>query len=99
MGEHAKQLLGQADQEIADLKQQVATLQQQQKDKSADIAVKDYAAETDRLKVVGGIDPTSLQIIVRGLVEDILGTQLAPVLHGHAELQGELAGKMQPPPQ
>ena len=97
MGEHAKQLLGQADQEIAELKQQVAALQQQQKDKSAELAVRDYEAETKRLDVVGGIDPTSLQIVVRQLVEDMLATKLEPILHGHAELQGTLAGKMQPP--
>jgi Phage P22-like portal protein len=97
MGEHAKQLLGQADQEIAQLKQQVAQLEAQAKDKSAEIAVKDYSAETDRLKAVGAIDPHSLQIIVRDMVSDMLGTRLQPILEGHADVQGDLAARMAPP--
>jgi hypothetical protein len=96
MGEHAKQLLGQADQEIAQLKQQVAQLEAQAKDKSAEIAVKDYSAETDRLKAVGAIDPHSLQIIVRDMVSDMLGTRLQPILEGHADVQGDLAARMAP---
>ena len=96
--QHAQQLLGQADQEIAQLKQQVAVLQGQAKDKSADIAVKDYAAETERLKAVGSIDPASLQIIVRGMVQDMLSTHILPVLQDHADLEGDLATRMQPTP-
>ena len=95
--QHAHELLGQADQEIAQLKQQVAQLEAQAKDKSAEIAVKDYAAETDRLKAVGAIDPHSLQIIVRDMVSDMLGTRLQPILEGHADVQGDLAARMAPP--
>src|SRR5207344_2479656 len=65
--QHAQQLLGQADQEIQGLKAQVAALQAQAKDKSADLAIRDYEAETKRLDVVGGIDPLSLQLVVRQL--------------------------------
>ena len=95
--QHAQQLLGQADQEIQTLKQQVAVLQAQAKDKSAEIAVRDYEAETKRLDVVGGIDPMSLQIVVRQLVTDMLQTELAPMLHGHADMEGQLAQRMAPP--
>jgi hypothetical protein len=95
--QHAQQLLGQADQEIQTLKQQVAVLQAQAKDKSAEIAVKDYSAETDRLKAVGSIDPLSLQIIVRQMVQDMLQTELEPALHAHAEMEGQLAQRMAPP--
>ena len=95
--QHAQQLLSQADQEIAELKQQLAAAQMKSQDKSAEIAVRDYEAETKRLDVVGGIDPHSLQIIVRGLVEDMLGTRLQPVLEGHADVQGDLAARMAPP--
>jgi hypothetical protein len=95
--QHAQQLLGQADQEIQQLKQQVAVLQAQAKDKSAEIAVRDYEAETKRLDVVGGIDPLSLQIVVRQLVTDMLQTELAPMLHGHADMEGQLAQRMAPP--
>jgi hypothetical protein len=96
--QHAQQLLGQADQEIAGLKDQVAQLQAQAKDKSADLAIKDYSAETDRLKAVGSIDPLSLQVIVRQMVQDMLGTQLEPTLHQHADTQAALASRMIPPP-
>ena len=96
--QHAQQLLGQADQEIAQLKQQVAVLQGQAKDKSGDLAIKDYQAETDRLKAVGSIDPASLQIIVRGMVQDMLSTHILPVLQDHADLEGDLATRMQPTP-
>ena len=95
--QHAQQLLGQADQEIAQLKQQLATAQMQAKDKDDELKIKDYDAETRRLAAVGSIDPHSLQIVVRNLVEDILGTRLQPVLEGHADVQGDLAARMAPP--
>jgi hypothetical protein len=96
--QHAHELLGQADQEIAALKQQLATAQMQGKDKDDELKIKDYDAETRRLAAVGTIDPHSLQIIVRGMVEDMLGTRLQPVLEGHADVQGDLAARMAPPP-
>jgi hypothetical protein len=95
--QHAQQLLGQADQEVAQLKQQIAQLQAQQKDKDDELKIKDYDAETRRLAAVGSIDPHSLQIVVRNLVEDILGTKLQPILEGHADVQGDLAARMAPP--
>jgi hypothetical protein len=95
--QHAHELLGQADQEIAQLKQQLATLQMQGKDKDDELKIKDYDAETRRLAAVGSIDPHSLQIVVRNLVEDILGTRLQPILEGHADVQGDLAARMAPP--
>lgn len=96
-GEHAKQLLGQADAEIASLKAQLVHATEQAKDKSAEIAIKDYSAETDRLKVVGGIDPLALQTVVRQLVQDMLATELHPVLQRHAEQESELQATMAPP--
>lgn len=98
MQQQAHELLGKADQEIAELKQHNISLNDQLKDKSAEIAVKDYEAETRRLQAVGGIDPISLQVIVRQLVQDMLGTHLEPVLDRHAGIQGQLAGRMLPPP-
>ena len=35
-------------------------------------------------KVVGGIDPTALQLVVRQLVQDMLATELHPMLQQHA---------------
>jgi hypothetical protein len=97
MQQHAQQLLGQADAEIAALKQQLAAQKLQLTDKSESNAIDDYKAETDRLKAVGQIDPHSLQIIVRQMVEDMLQTDLEPMLHRHADIQGTLAARMAPP--
>jgi hypothetical protein len=97
MNDHAQRLLGQADAEIGALKQQVQHLTLQLKDKAADHAVDDYQAETDRLKTVGAIDPHALQIVVRQLLEDMLGTDLQPMLQRHADVQGDLAARMAPP--
>jgi hypothetical protein len=94
---HAQQLLGQADSEVAALKQQVAKMTLQLQDKAGDRAIDDYQAETDRLKAVGQIDPHSLQLIVRKMVEDMLQTDLHPMLQRHADIQGDLAARMAPP--
>jgi hypothetical protein len=93
-GQHAQQLLGKADAEVARLKAEIVRLQETAKDKSADLAIKDYDAETRRLAAVGNIDQTSLQIIVRQMVEQMLGTPLTPMLQRHANIEQSL----QPPP-
>jgi hypothetical protein len=79
MQQQAQQLLQKADAEIATLKAQVVHQQELLKDKSQDLAIKahsvaidDYNAESKRLDVVGGIDPTALQLVVRQLVQDML---------------------------
>ena len=94
--QQASDLLGQADKEIADLKTQNQQLQMQLKDKSGDLMIKDYSAETDRLKAVGTIDPMSLQIVVRQLVEDMLDTKLETALYRHADVQGAVQQRMAP---
>ena len=85
MQQQAQQLLQKADAEIATLKAQIVHQQELLGDKSQDLAIKahsvaidDYNAETDRLKAVGGIDPMSLQIVVRQMVSDMLQTELHP---------------------
>lgn len=93
----AQQLLQNADQEIAQLKQQLATIQMQKQDKDDENKIKDYDAETRRLAAVGNIDPTSLAIIVRQMVQDVLATPLAPRLQSHADMEGDLAERMAPP--
>jgi Phage P22-like portal protein len=99
MHQQAQAFLAKADQEIIQLKQQNRELMLQLKDKGVGNVIDDYRAETERLKAVGGIDPAALQIVVRQLVEDMWNTKLDPLLHQHAELQGQLAAKMQPPMQ
>jgi len=90
---HANQTLQQADAEIARLKAECTRMQEQLKDKSDEIEIKDYDAETRRLAAVGNIDPASLQVIVRQMVSDMLQTEIAPHLQAHAALNASL----QPP--
>lgn len=82
-GQHAQELLGAADKEIAELKQQLAASQMAGKDKSAETEIKDYAAETERLKAVAAADPVAAQIIVRSMLSDLLGMPALPIMHEH----------------
>ena len=97
MQQQAQSLLQKADAEIATLKAQLVHAQEQAKDKSAEIAIRDYEAETKRLDVVGGIDPLALQAVVRQLVADMLQTALHPVLQEHAARESELQSTLAPP--
>jgi len=97
MHQQAQAFLAKADQEIIALKQENRELQLQLKDKSVSHVIDDYDAETRRLSAVGKIDPHSLQIIVRQMVEDMWQTKLEPMLHAHADIQGQLTQRMAPP--
>jgi uncharacterized membrane protein YgcG len=97
MHQQAQQFLAKADQEIIQLKQENRELKLQLKDKSVSHVIDDYDAETRRLAAVGNIDPHSLQIIVRQMVEDMWQTKLEPMLHAHADIQGQLTQRMAPP--
>jgi hypothetical protein len=97
MHQQAQQFLAKADQEIIQLKQENRELKLQLKDKSVSHVIDDYDAETRRLAAVGNIDPHSLQIVVRQLVEDMWNTKLEPMLHAHADIQGQLAARTAPP--
>lgn len=93
----AQQLLQKADAEVAQHKAHVTFLEEQKKDKSQEIAIKDYEAETNRLKAVGQIDPMALQIVVRQLLQDMIQTDIIPRLHAHADIEGALQAKIAPP--
>jgi len=95
--QHASELLSKADQEIAGLRQQITALEMQAKDKSGELMIKDYDAETKRLAAVGSIDPMALQLVVRQLVEDMLDTRVEEALYRHADIQGAVAQRMAPP--
>jgi hypothetical protein len=97
MHQQAQAFLQKADQEIIALKQENRELKLQLRDKGVGNVIDDYRAETERLKAVGQIDPHSLQIVVRQLVEDMWQTKLEPMLHRHADIQGELTQRMAPP--
>lgn len=91
--QHAQNTLQQADAEVAALKGQVAQLQQQGKEKRAEIMIKDYEAATDRLKAVGDIDPAALKPIIRELVSQVLREPAVPIMMRHAEIDQQ----MEPP--
>jgi hypothetical protein len=98
MSAQAQQMLQQADAEIATLRGQLAHQQGLLDDKGHDLAIKDYDAETKRMTAVGAIDPMSLQIIVRQMVQDMLQTELHPMLQRHADIEAGLQAQMAPPP-
>lgn len=104
--QNAQQTLQKADAHIAMLNAQLVHAQEQLKGKAGDLAIKAldqenkaYAAETDRLKAVGQIDPLSLQIVVRQLLRDMLQTDIIPHLQRHADIEGDLQARLQPPMQ
>jgi Phage P22-like portal protein len=104
MQQQAQQLLQKADAEIATLKAQIVHQQTLLQDKGQDLAIKshsvaidDYEAETKRLQALGGIDPMSLQIVVRQLLRDMMQTDIVPMLHEHAATEGALQAAAAPP--
>jgi hypothetical protein len=96
--QQAQGLLQKADAEIAMLKAQLVHQQEQAKDKSAELAIKDYSAETDRLKAIGSVDPMLVQMIARQLWENMQQTDITPHIQSHAALEGALQGAAMPPP-
>jgi hypothetical protein len=95
--QHAQQLLQKADAEIASLKAQLVHQEEQAKDKSQELEIKNYDSETKRLQALGSVDPMLVQMIARQLWENMQQTDITPHIHSHAELEGALAGKAQPP--
>ena len=93
--EQARGLLQKADAEIASLKAQLVHAQEQAKDKSAELDIDMYKAESDRLKAIGSVDPMLVQMIARQLWENMQQTSIVPHIRSHAELERSL----QPPPQ
>ena len=79
--------------EITRLQQQLdaANVRVEQRDQK--LMIEDYRAETDRLRAIGQQDPAVLQLIIRRLYEDMVGTPIAPQLQAHAALEQTL----QPP--
>jgi len=95
----AQKLIQQADAEIATLRAHNTRLAELNQDKHADLVIKDYQAETDRLKAVGQIDPHAMQVVVRQLLRDMLQTDIIPILQGHAQIQSDIQQTMAPPEQ
>ena len=45
---------------------------------------KDYEAETNRLRAVGGIDPEALRPVLREVVSQAIGQHIGPLMDAHA---------------
>jgi hypothetical protein len=91
----AHELLGKADAEIAALKQQVQQLTVQSQSKATENIIKDYQAETDRLKALGTVDPELVKMIARQLWETMAQTDIMPHMARHTAFEQSL----QPPPE
>src|SRR5215469_9202817 len=99
MQQNAQKLLQQADAEIATLRAHNTRLAELNSDKHGELVIKDYEAETNRLKALGQVDPHAVQIIVRQLLRDMLQTDIIPILQGHAQIQSDIQQTMAPPEQ
>jgi len=103
--QHAEQL-NQIQQESQQIQAHVAKLQAERdelerklNDKTEDQKIADYRAETERLKAIGAVDPATLQIIIRQLMEDMTQTPLPQLLAHHAQVEAttQPAPPMMPP--
>jgi hypothetical protein len=96
-GQQAHQLLGQADAEIATLKQQLATAQLASKDKSGSNDIADYEAETKRLATIATADPAAAQVIIRSMLSQLLQMPALPIMHEHQAADAEHQQAIAPP--
>jgi len=95
MQQQAQQLLQQADAEISRLKADNVRLKEQGLERHGELVIKEYAAETDRLKAVGSIDPNALQLIVRRMIGEMLQTELPTWIAHHGAMEQALQQNMQ----
>lgn len=96
-GAQAHDLLGKADAEVAHLKAELALAQEAAKDKSADIAIRDYDSETKRLSAIGAVDPTAIKVIVRSMLSEMLGMPALPIMHEHDAADAAHMQEIMPP--
>jgi hypothetical protein len=95
MQQQARQLLQRADAEIAALKAENVRLKEKGDEKQGELEIKEYSAQTDRLKAVGSIDPNALQVIVRQMVGDMLQQNLPAWIQHHGAMEMALQNNIQ----
>ena len=83
IAQHGQQIAQQADAHVASLQAEIVRLQEQLRDRSSDVATKDYSAETDRLKAIAAADPAAAQVVIRHMLSQLLGMPALPVMHAH----------------
>lgn len=95
--QQAHELLGKADQEVSQLKQQVMQLTAALKDKGATTDNATYDAETRRLVAVAAADPTLAKMIYRSMASQILGMPAVPIMHEHEAADAANQQAIMPP--
>jgi len=80
---------------VQQLQAQIAEAEQKLKDQEADQARKDYEAETNRLRAIGGIDPEAMKPVIREMVSEMVGEAIVPLMAQHAAAER----MMQPAPE
>lgn len=100
---HVQQAAQAGQQQIEQLHAALQQAKTELDDKTAKDSLELYRAETERLKVVGGIDPAALQPVIRGMVSDVIGMHIVPIMQAHAAatappqpMQGPTQGQGEP---
>jgi len=73
-----------ANQAVEQLQAQNAELEAKLADQAADIERKNYEAETNRLRAIGGIDPDAMKPVIREMVSQMIGEAIMPLMAQHA---------------
>jgi hypothetical protein len=60
--------------------------------------IEDYKAQTERMKVVGGIDPDSLRVHVRALMSEIMQQPINGLIAAHMQENSQMIAAAQLPP-
>lgn len=70
--------------EIGQLQEALAEAQKKLQDQSADLARKEFEAETQRTAALGKIDPEAFKPVIREMVSQMIGQPIVPLMHQHA---------------
>ena len=94
-----QQMLAQQHQVMNTLSQELTELKSKDLSRELQKEIDWYRAESDRLKVVGGIDPAALMPIVRELVSQVLQQPVNPLINAHMQENSQMISQAQIPPQ
>jgi len=81
---------------VQQLQAQLAEAEQKLKDQEADQARKDYEAETNRLRAIGGIDPEAMKPVIREMVSEMVGQAIVPLMAQHAAAERMMQSAPEP---
>ncbi len=84
VNQHAQQMAQHADATVAQLRSQVAVLQDQLKDRGGEVDNRTYDGETKRLAAIAQGDPDAFKVLIRTQLSQLLGMPALPVMQAHA---------------